>query len=486
MHFTLDYNFFRFLRDFTPTGEWLNNTVLYCPTMARVIPGVEVQVIKEIVPQQLYPSGVVGMVGTADKGPVGKPVTLTSFQELKEIFLQERPGSLIRDGKNAFLNGVFQVVAVRVAGGPGKPSSATLTGGRKNRDVVKLTAKDAGESVEIKVMKGATDNTVRVEILKGKEREEYENLDMNPSNPLYLVNIITQSSKWVTAESILPEPNAEFNPGPQETRIESVALAAPGKEDYEKALEALELETSIDVVCACENSDPEIHALIDAHCKNMSLGKEPKPLGPRIGVGTVAKNESVENIIKRTETLNSDRFVLVAPYGVAGSVAGLLSKLNYFESPTFKTLTGIADIERRYTPSEQMKLLSSGVLPVDAVKGRGIIVVKGITTSKEQISVMRVADHAMRGIKNVADLFIGNLNNDRNRSALRERITEFMIGMEKEGSIVPSVDKTKPAYLVDVYSSQSDFAQGIVRIDSAVRPVRAMDYIYATLNVQAF
>jgi hypothetical protein len=163
-----------------------------------------------------------------------------------------------------------------------------------------------------------------------------------------------------------------------------------------------------------------------------------------------------------------------------------LSKLNYFESPTFKTLTGIADIEERYTPSEQMKLLSNGILPVDAVKGRGIIVVKGITTSKEQISVMRVSDRAMRGIKNVADMFIGNLNNERNRTALRERITEFMIGIQKEGAIVPSVDNTKPAYLVDVYSSQSDFAQGIVRIDSAVRPVRAMDYIYATLNVQAF
>ena len=454
--------------------------------MARVIPGVEVQVIKEIVPQQLYPSGVVRMIGTADKGPVGKPVTLTSFQELKEKFLDKTAGSLIRDGKNAFLNGVFQVVAVRVAGAAGKPSSTTLTGGRKNRDVIKLTAKEADSPIEIKVMKGAGENTVRIEILRGPEREEYENLDMNPANTLYLANVINQSSKWVTAESLLPEPNPDFNPTPQEARIEGAALLPPGKEDYEKALEALELETAIDVVCACENPDPEIHAAVDAHCKNMSLGKEPKPLGPRIGVGTVDKNESVESIIKRTETLASDRFVLVAPFGVAGLVAGLLSKLNYFESPTFKALTGVADIERRYTPSEQMKLLTNGVMPVDAVKGRGIIVVKGITTSKEQISVMRVADHAMRGIKNVSELFIGNLNNERNRLALRERITEFMIGMEKEGAIVPSVDNTKPAYLVDVYSSQSDFAAGIVRIESAVRPVRAMDYIYATLNVQAF
>ena len=76
------------------------------------------------------------------------------------------------------------------------------------------------------------------------------------------------------------------------------------------------------------------------------------------------------------------------------------------------------------------------------------------------------------------------LNNARGRMALRERITEFLIGMEKEGSIVPSTDETQPAFLIDVYSSQIDFAQGVVRVDSAVRPVRAMDYIYATVNVQ--
>ena len=57
--------------------------------------------------------------------------------------------------------------------------------------------------------------------------------------------------------------------------------------------------------------------------------------------------------------------------------------------------------------------------------------------------------------------------------------------MEREESIVPSVDGEQPAFLVDVYSSELDFAQGIVRADIAVRPVRAMDYIYATITVQA-
>jgi hypothetical protein len=205
----------------------------------------------------------------------------------------------------------------------------------------------------------------------------------------------------------------------------------------------------------------------------------------RIGIGTVGPGEKIEEIVTRTTVLASDRFVIAAPYGVSGAVAGLISKLNYYDSPTFKPLTGIAELETRYTPSQLMELLKAGILPLEARRGRGIIVEKGITTSKEQISVMRIADHAVRGAKNVAENFIGTLNTAGGRTALREKLTETFLAMVREESIVPSVDGKEPAFLVDVYSSQMDFAQGIVRVDIAVRPVRAMDYIYATLTVQA-
>ncbi len=183
--------------------------------------------------------------------------------------------------------------------------------------------------------------------------------------------------------------------------------------------------------------------------------------------------------------LASDRFVLVAPYGNLGALAGLVSRLNYFESPTFKPLSGISKLEKNYTPSEQMEMLKAGMIPLEAQRGRGIIIVKGISTSKEQISVTRIADHSVRGVKNIADLFIGTLNNESGRIALKGKITEFLMGMEREGSIVPSTDGVEPAYLIDVFSSESDFGQGIVRVDLAVRPVRAMDYIYATIKVEA-
>ena len=56
--------------------------------------------------------------------------------------------------------------------------------------------------------------------------------------------------------------------------------------------------------------------------------------------------------------------------------------------------------------------------------------------------------------------------------------------MTNAGALVPSTDGSDPPFVVDVYSTQQDFAQGIVRIDIAVRPVRAIDYVYATIRVK--
>ena len=96
-----------------------------------------------------------------------------------------------------------------------------------------------------------------------------------------------------------------------------------------------------------------------------------------------------------------------------------------------------------------------------------------------------MADRSVRGTKLIGDLFIGTLNNMTGRAALKEKITEFFIQMEKDGGIVPNADGSDPAYKVDVYATDDDISKGIVRVDIAVRPVRAIDYIYGTILVRA-
>jgi len=450
--------------------------------LVRILPGVEIQVVKEIVPQQLHPSGIVGLVGTAEKGPILMPTPVTSYREFTDKFGSDTAYTLTKEARQCFLNGVFEVFATRIEAAGTKSASCTLNDA-DGAEVVKLVARvpgETGNNLRFGVTAGSTEGTVSIQLTNGVKFEVFDNLTMDRTSDLYLVNRLNTHSKLVSAEDLTKRAKAFKNPALAEGTLTGGLTAKPELKDYEAALETLEMEEDIDMVLACDSWDPKVHAVVDAHCMNMSRDAK-----NRIGIGTVAPGEKIEDIVKRTSVLASDRFVLVAPYGVAGAVAGLISRLNYYESPTFKAITGVAELEKRYTPAELMELLKAGVLPLEARRGRGIIVEKGISTSKEQISVTRIADHAVRGAKNVAENFIGTLNTPGGRVALRQKLTEFLMTMEREEAIVPSVDGTQPPFLVDVYSSELDFAQGIVRVDLAVRPVRAMDYIYATITVQA-
>jgi hypothetical protein len=460
--------------------------------LARILPGVEIKVVKEIVPQQLHPSGIVGLMGTAEKGPVLMPTPVTSFREFQDKFGSDTNQSLTKEARLCFLNGVFEVFATRMEA-TGSQSASSILKNTDGEDCLRVDAKEPGEAgnkIKVGILKGSASGSVAAQVTNGVTFEVFDNLVMDKASDSYLVDVLNNRSKLVSAVDLKKEPRpskeakeakpVKKNPALIEQTLTGGFTAKPELKDYEKALEMLEMEDDIDLVYAGDSWDPKVHALVDAHCQNMS-----KDAKNRIGIGTVAPGESIADIANRTTVLASDRFVLVAPYGVAGAVAGLVSKLNYYESPTFKPLTGVAELETRYTPSQLMELLKAGVLPLEARRGRGIIVEKGITTSKEQISVMRIADHAVRGAKNVAENFIGTLNTPGGRTALREKLTEFFLTMAREESIVPSVDLKEPPFLVDVYSSELDFAQGIVRADIAVRPVRAMDYIYATITVQA-
>jgi hypothetical protein len=210
----------------------------------------------------------------------------------------------------------------------------------------------------------------------------------------------------------------------------------------------------------------------------------------RIGFGQIpwhgTARPDVAAVKQMAAVLTSDRFALVAPWGYLGAVVGCVAGLAYFESPTFKTLvTGSPRLTFDFSDSDLRALLTAGVLPVDQMPRKGICIVKGISTDTDQLSVRRIADRAVRAVQNIAQDFIGLLNTQAQRLALKQLVTGELIRMANENALVPSADGASPPFQVDVESSPMDFAQGIVRIHCAVRPVRAIDYIYATILVQA-
>jgi hypothetical protein len=166
------------------------------------------------------------------------------------------------------------------------------------------------------------------------------------------------------------------------------------------------------------------------------------------------------------------------------AVAGLLGRQDFFQSPTFKTIAAPTAAAGSYSDAQLEQLITGNVLVVNEKRNLGTIVVKGLLTSGRQVNVQRTANKAVREVKAISDKYIGLLNNAGARNALKQQITAMFLQMQRDGALVPSVDGKDPAFAVDVYSTQADFANGIVRIDIAIRPVRAIDYVYATILVK--
>jgi len=350
--------------------------------------------------------------------------------------------------------------------------------------------KHEGLVVDLKNVKIGAKDTVTVTVQQnGAPVETFTKLSLNPDSHTYLPYVLMTQSRFIqvtvqstlAADKRLPKPT--ISPSP------FIDGTSPKVDDYLTAISALEEDPRINLVLASiepERTPAEVHTIhqgLRAHAVLMASNG-----APRIAFGSLAKGEDsdLEKVKEHSALVRDRRFVLVAPQGSEGAVAGSIGRLSPHISPTFKPVSLIGIPPAAFRESQLNRLLSSemNLLVVQNRDGRGVIVLRGLDTSGDQISVTRVADVAIRETKAISENFIGRLNNEEARNALKQQIVATFLRMEREGALVPSTDGSDPAFLVDVYSTQLDFAQGIVRIDIAVRPVRAIDFIYATIRVK--
>ncbi|WP_309897344.1 phage tail sheath C-terminal domain-containing protein [Archangium sp.] len=451
-----------------------------------IIPGVQVTVVKEVLPQQLAPSGILGLVGFTEENP-NKVVRAGSWSRFVEVMGRASAYSL-PEAKQALDNGVSELVISPLRTGAGIVAKVALpadTAKPANTTGFTLLARTAGPwinglLVRIEYRQNLDPAVISFDLsVLRKNGAQDELLEVHRNQKLdSLVATLKAGSAFVKVD----ESKALGWP------LAGDYLLAGGKdasvEDYAAALGRLREEADVDMVIAAvqDFSDrgkvARIYGEVISHCNNLSAECK-----GRIGFGQVPDTGTAQDNVQLASNLVSERFVLVAPNGVVGAVAGLVGNLPYFYSPTFKQISGVGELPR-IGVEDQKALLTGKVVPVVLERGRGTIVLRGLTTDGDQINVRRVADRAVRTLKMIGDLFIGLLNNADGRTALKQKLVESLVQMEKDGAIVPSTDGKDPAFKVEVYSSQADFALGIVRVNMAVRPVRAIDYIYATITVQ--
>jgi len=381
-----------------------------------------------------------------------------------------------------------------LTGGRNKGPALALGADAASAPLLELVPAPKAPELEVAVTQGTSTldgatAVVSLDVFAGGERvESYSNLTLDPDDPQYLPAVLAARSLVVRAKDLTVRSRTSSLPqGPA-----SYALAggiAPSTDDFQDSLDRLEGAEEVDLVIASVAQefvdDPAairaVHQSVVAHCTKMA-----DVARNRIGLGSVTAAESgtVSSVLDHADDVRSDHFVLVAPAGLEAAVAGLLGRQDYFESPTFKTIASPDARPGNYTDSQLEQLIVGNVTVVNERRRRGVIVVKGVLTSGMQINVRRTANKAVRDVQALAERYIGLLNNDGNRRALLQQVLALLGQMERDGALVPSTDGKDPAFAAAVYSSQNDAALGIVRIDIAVRPVRSIDYVYATILVK--
>jgi hypothetical protein len=346
----------------------------------------------------------------------------------------------------------------------------------------------APEGVTV-VIQGSDDD-IRFEVLRNGTRQElFEGLTMDPDSDRHLAAVIAANSQVVQVQAQSSLPEDQRLPAATATPVAFTSGSSPNVDAYRTAIDRLADDTRIDLVLAAIEPGrdaaevSQIHQALVGHSVAMADNA-----APRIAFGSVPRSLATNRdaIRDHAAAVRNRRMVLVSPPGAAGAVAGLVGRMTPMDSPTFKPvpLHGIAPASYRESELNQLLGPTTNLCVVQNRAGRGVVVLKGIDTTGDQISVTRVADQAIRETKAIAENFIGRLNSDDARTALQQQLVATFTRMERAGALVPSTDGTDPAFVVDVYSTQQDFAQGIVRIDIAVRPVRAIDYVYATIRVK--
>lgn len=554
--------------------------------MSRIIPGVQVTVVKEVVPPQLAPSGVLGIVGLVtppragtSRGAIERVGTWARFREL----YGRGTARVMPEAQQAFQNGVFELVVVDLESSVAEQAAVTLQA--NGNDFLTFRARARGtrpNGLQVHLVPQGNGYEVRLR-RDGEGLELYRNVSLLPGERGWLPSVLQQGDSEIEVDPpavaygsflaatvltgaagsteatiatiagvvsvvlVVQQPSPPPVPalpsvsvfqdvagihvtrGPDELflipagdageglaglraaiasqpgmslRVELPAAAGTltggvdaSEDEYIAGLGLLEDVADVDLVAVALQDHGDvgngrasaIYSAIVAHCETMSADAR-----GRIGFGQVspaaplpaAGNDDDPLDLQMADLLRCDRFVLLAPHGALGAVVGRIGSLPYHQSPTFKTLAGLGDFRPALRVEQQRQYLQQNIVPIAEVPGRGVAVVRGLTTDGDQINVRRIADRAVRGVRIIGELFIGKLNTEDGRNALKQKLTEFLLQMQADDALVPSTDGTDPAFKLDVYSSQADFAQGIVRVDLAVRPVRAIDYIYATVLVQ--
>jgi len=269
--------------------------------------------------------------------------------------------------------------------------------------------------------------------------------------------------------------------------VYAVRTSGATTEAYKHSLELLENKSVNIVVLAGQDANQgEMVNALKGHLTN-TAGIKRERIGI-IGSGFTNGKDDFAQISGHKLSDDEGRLILSAP-GIlmtaqgkqhklpggylAAAIAGLIASLNVQASPTNKTLS-IEGIATEFNSAQLQQLVQKKVLTVEARSGYRIV--KGITTADSpwnQITTRRIVDYAIYGVRSSCDPYIGKLNNDRVRGAMKATLDAFLTSMVDSEALV--------SYQLEVSATRQQEITGQVAVKMILLPTFSIDFIQVTM-----
>jgi hypothetical protein len=476
-----------------------------------ILPGTYIEVRAEgLIGVGGISTGNVGVVGTANRGPLNEVKVLGGYSEALDVFgaydrwpdkTSDQPNALTltRTLEQLFKGGASTVYAVRVANSGGTPMASmswnVTSAANGTPTLFTLTANTPGSwanaiAAALDTADGkavSATNPAILTLILGRQKESFAG-----STAADLAQAVNDGSRWVTASGPVP---ADAGTAPKAVAA-SATLGGPNG----GGATALELATGlallavqpVNLLVAGGLSAKDAAGTVLGHLEQTENdGRE------RIAVLGASVDDPATLLANDGSKVASPRVLLVAPGIVANDaarageksavvklpapyaaalVAGRLSTLAPHVSLTNKDVAA-DDLTTDYTRAQQKQLLGGQVLVLQ--KNLGIRVLKGITTDTgpfRQISVRRIVDYAKAGVRIGANPYIGRLNNLRVRAALKATLDGFLSGMV--------LDEMLTGYKLDVTATRAQEINGQALVTMILQPTFSIDFVKVIMNLE--
>ncbi len=211
------------------------------------------------------------------------------------------------------------------------------------------------------------------------------------------------------------------------------AVPVAEENGYDAAFTLLEAEEDVTVV-VCDSETLSVQQKLRESVHRASEARRERIAVVRGGAG-----ETVDALVSRAESLNSERMVLAAPVGsdsgamAAAAVAGAIAGESDPAVPLGGTvLRGVDTLKAHYSDSEIDLLVRGGVTPLESAGGQ-VSVVRGVTTRTKsgqvsdstwrELTTIRIVDDVVPTVRSALRArFRRAKNTEQSRGAIRSQV----------------------------------------------------------------